>query len=94
MTVTVRDLSVSFGARRVAHVPELDLRAGSIVGLVGESGSGKSMTATAILGLAGRYGARVEGSIKLGATELVGAPESALRTVRGRRIASRRHFIP
>ena len=87
MTVTVRDLRVTFGRRCVAHVPELPLRDGTIVGLVGASGSGKSMTATAILGLAGRLGAQVTGSIKLGDLELVGAPEHQLRDVRGRRIA-------
>lgn len=87
MTVTLHDLSVRFGSRCVAHVPDLTIEAGQIVGLVGESGSGKSMTATAILGLANRFGAQLSGSIKLGDAELVGAPESMLREIRGRRIS-------
>jgi ABC-type glutathione transport system ATPase component len=87
MTVQIRELRVTFGGRCVAHVPDLAIPAGTVVGLVGESGSGKSMTATAILGLADRLGAEVTGSIRLGETELVGAPETLLRHVRGRRIA-------
>jgi ABC-type glutathione transport system ATPase component len=84
----ITELAVSFGDRLVAHVPELTIESGDIVGVVGESGSGKSMTATAILGLAGRMGARVSGSVRLDGAELLGAPESALREVRGRRIAT------
>lgn len=85
--IAVRDLSVRFGERTVASVPELDIGAGEIVGLAGESGSGKSMTALAILGLAGSVGARVNGSIRLDGRELVGLPERELRALRGRRIA-------
>jgi peptide/nickel transport system ATP-binding protein len=85
--IAVRDLEVAFGDRVVARVPSLDLPPGEIVGLAGESGSGKSMTALAILGLAGHMGAQVRGSIALGDRELVGLPETELRLIRGRRIA-------
>ncbi|MQA01821.1 MAG: ATP-binding cassette domain-containing protein [Streptosporangiales bacterium] len=87
MSLDVQDLTVAFGERTVAHVPELTVRPGHIVGLAGESGSGKSMTATAVLGLAERLGATVTGSITLDGDELVGAPEARLRAIRGRRIA-------
>ncbi len=85
--IAIRELAVAFGPRVVAHVPELDLGRGEIVGVAGESGSGKSMTALAILGLAHFSGARVSGSIALDGRELVGLPERELRKVRGRRIA-------
>ncbi|HTX63651.1 MAG TPA: ABC transporter ATP-binding protein [Acidimicrobiales bacterium] len=87
MTLSIRDLDVSFGPRPVVDIDALDCAAGQIVGLVGESGSGKSMTATAVLGLAPRLGATVRGSITLDGLELVGAPERRLAEVRGRRIA-------
>jgi peptide/nickel transport system ATP-binding protein len=85
--IAVRDLEVAFGDRVVARVPSLDLPRGEVVGLAGESGSGKSMTALAILGLAGHAGATVRGSITLEGRELVGLPEPELREIRGRRIA-------
>jgi peptide/nickel transport system ATP-binding protein len=85
--IAIRDLEVSFGERVVARVPSLDLGRGEVVGLAGESGSGKSMTALAILGLAGQAGACVRGSIALEGRELLGLPERELRRIRGRRIA-------
>jgi peptide/nickel transport system ATP-binding protein len=85
--VAVRDLEIAFGDRVVASVPHLDLRSGEVVGLAGESGSGKSMTALALLGLAGHSGATVRGSIELDGLEIVGMPERGLRQIRGRRIA-------
>jgi peptide/nickel transport system ATP-binding protein len=86
MKLEIADLTVAFDGRVVAHVPELVIVSGESVGVAGESGSGKSMTAMAILGLARRLGADVEGSIKLDGQELVGASERELRAMRGRRI--------
>jgi ABC-type glutathione transport system ATPase component len=85
--IAIRELRVAFGTRVVAHVPELEIARGEIVGLAGESGSGKSMTALAILGLARMAGARVTGSIRLDGRELLELPDRELRHVRGRRIA-------
>jgi ABC-type glutathione transport system ATPase component len=84
----LRDLQVRFGDRLAASVAALDVDAGEIVGLAGESGSGKSMTIQAVLGLAETLGASVTGSIKLDDAELIGMSGSALRAIRGRRVAA------
>ncbi|GIF63855.1 ABC transporter ATP-binding protein [Asanoa ishikariensis] len=86
----VADLSVSFvtesgNVSAVDHV-SLDLAPGEIVGVVGESGCGKSVTAMSLAGLLPRS-ARVTGSVRLRGTELIGAPETSLRRVRGKEIA-------
>lgn len=87
----VRGLRTTFRTSR-GQLPavdgvDLDLEAGTIVGLVGESGSGKSVTARSILGLLPRNRASVEGSVRLDGTELIGSSEAELRRIRGRRIA-------
>jgi oligopeptide/dipeptide ABC transporter ATP-binding protein len=55
---------------------------GRVLGLVGESGSGKSVTSLAILRLLPPQ-ARVEGTILLQGTDLLGLEEAAMREVRG-----------
>lgn len=61
------------------------LQRGETLGLVGESGCGKSMTAMALMGLLPER-ARTSGSIRLDGTELCGAKDALLRTIRGDRI--------
>jgi microcin C transport system ATP-binding protein len=88
----VRDLSVSFDTpggevRAVRHV-SFGIERGETVALVGESGSGKSVTALSIVQLLPYPLARhPSGSIRFRGEELVGAPEAAMRRVRGDRIA-------
>nr|WP_308295616.1 dipeptide ABC transporter ATP-binding protein [Streptomyces sp. ODS25] len=82
----MRGLRVRFGATPAVRGVDFTLRRGEVLGIVGESGSGKSMTALALLGLL-PDGARAEGSVRLDGTELLGASESLLNTVRGNRIA-------
>ncbi len=90
----IRDLSVTFtGWRGAAPVhavksASFDLDKGETLALVGESGSGKSVTALSVLQLL-PYPAAAhtpQSSIKFAGEELVGAPPSRLRGIRGNRI--------
>ncbi len=64
------------------------IKKGETFALLGESGCGKSMTALSVMRLvpspAGRI---VSGAIKLNGTELLCTPETAMRKIRGGRIA-------
>jgi microcin C transport system ATP-binding protein len=90
----IRNLSVTFtgwrGAAPVRAVKRasFDLDKGETLALVGESGSGKSVTALSILQLLPYPGAAhtAESSIKFAGEELVGAPPTRLRDIRGNRI--------
>ena len=55
----------------------LQVAPGEMVGLVGESGSGKSVTARTVLGL-WPDGAQVDGSVRVGDCEVLGATPSEL----------------
>ncbi|MEY4984143.1 MAG: hypothetical protein RIR62_2409 [Pseudomonadota bacterium] len=59
---------------------------GETVALVGESGSGKSVTALSTVALL-PDSAEVTGSVRYGATQMVGTPESTLRKIRGNDIS-------
>ena len=86
----VRGLSVSFktesGTVSAVDNVDLTLAPGEIVGIVGESGCGKSVTGMSLAGLL-PGSARVSGSVRLQGVELIGAPESVLRGLRGQSIA-------
>ncbi len=86
----VRDIAVEFttiaGPVHAVEEVDLDLAAGETLAIVGESGSGKSTTAMAVIGLLPGNGRVTKGSIRLEGRELVGAPESVMRTIRGRSI--------
>ncbi len=90
--VEVDDLSVSFGhgdseVRAVRHV-SFDIGKGETVALVGESGSGKTVTALSLIQLLPYPTAHhPSGSIRLDDDEIVGAPASRMREIRGNRVA-------
>ncbi len=90
--LSVDDLSVTFdlpgrAVEAVRHV-SFTIGKGETVALVGESGSGKSVTALSVLQLLPYPMARhPNGSIKFRGQELVGAPDSEMRHVRGNEIA-------
>ena len=82
----VRDLDVRFGSKQVVHGVGFDVQPGEKLALVGESGSGKTVTALALLRLAGD--ARVTGRAELaGRGDLLQLPERELLGVRGGDIA-------
>ncbi|GAB3920951.1 ABC transporter ATP-binding protein [Microlunatus endophyticus] len=86
--LSVEGLTVTFPAlgSRVIDDINFTIEKGKTIGLVGESGSGKSMTSLAIMGLLPE-GAAVEGSVSYWGEQLLGNPDSAMRRLRGDRIA-------
>ena len=87
----VADLRVTYDAAGASPVHALrgvtlTVDAGDAVGVVGESGSGKTTLALSTLHLLPSE-ARIEGSVRLGGQELVGAPIDTVRRHRGRTAA-------
>ena len=87
----VEHLTVTFerGGSLLKAVDDLTLtiEAGETLGLVGESGSGKSVTALAILRLLQPPGRVTSGRILFEGRDLLGLPETEMRSVRGGRIS-------
>jgi oligopeptide/dipeptide ABC transporter ATP-binding protein len=88
--LSVKDLRVGFategGLLQAVDGASFEISPGEVLAIVGESGSGKSVTAQTILGLTRSANATIEGSVRLGETELLAASDSELRKVRGERI--------
>lgn len=90
--VDVRDVRIGIARGNGAPLVVVDrasfqVHAGEMLGLIGESGSGKTMLCRALIGTLARRGAMVlEGTIRLGETDLVAADEATWRRVRGRRV--------
>jgi peptide/nickel transport system ATP-binding protein len=80
-------LDTAGGVVRAVDGIDFELRRGECFALVGESGCGKSMTALSLMRLLPEAGRIVEGSVDLDGIDLLGLPEAAMRSVRGRRVA-------
>jgi peptide/nickel transport system ATP-binding protein len=86
----VKNLSVAFSRPRAEPIQAVrdvswSISRGEVLALVGESGSGKSVSTLAVMGLLAKN-ARTKGSILWNGQELLGAPNSIYRTLRGNRI--------
>ncbi|WP_371324951.1 ABC transporter ATP-binding protein [Dechloromonas sp. ZY10] len=87
----VSDLRLGFAAGSTLQVAvesvSFALAAGETFALLGESGCGKSVTAQALLRLLPAAGRVLGGSVRLAGEELLSAPETAMRELRGRQLA-------
>jgi peptide/nickel transport system ATP-binding protein len=87
----VRDLRIHFptddGLVKAVDGVSFTLDRGRTLGIVGESGSGKSVTSLGIMGLHHGSNAQISGSIWLDGEELVSAPASRVRQLRGSKMA-------
>jgi oligopeptide/dipeptide ABC transporter ATP-binding protein len=89
--LTVEDLAVSFatdeGLVQAVDGVSFSLAVGEFLAIVGESGSGKSVTAMTLMGLTRGNNVRFGGTAHYKGSELVGASDEELRSVRGEEIA-------
>ena len=90
--VSIDNLTVQFRGDRkwttAVQDVSFDVGEGDCLGIVGESGSGKSVTALSMLRLHARGTSRFAGgTVRYGGQDLLKAPESYLREIRGRDIA-------
>jgi microcin C transport system ATP-binding protein len=81
--LSVENLSVAFGGKRVVRGVSFHVDAGETLAIVGESGSGKSVTALSCLRLLPGLAANPEGRIILDGEEVLRAPEAKLQRLRG-----------
>ena len=88
--LNVQELKVAIdadaGLVRAIDGLSLSIQRGETFALVGESGCGKSMTALALMRLLPESGQVTQGKVLLEGNDLLGLPESGMRSVRGGRI--------
>ena len=90
--LSVENLAVEFSGRdgtvRAVDGLSFSVAAGETLGIVGESGCGKSVTALTLMRLIPSPPGRIAaGRIALDGVDLMTLPESAMREIRGNRIA-------
>ena len=87
LLLNIENLQISFGDEpSVVDNISFNIKEGETVAIVGESGSGKSVTALSTVNLL-PDNARVEGSINYRETQLLGASERVLQSIRGNDIS-------
>jgi len=90
--ISIRNLEIRAGEKRLADQISLDISGKSVTGLVGESGSGKTLTALSMTGLL-PAGVKVTGGSVLlrnhdnSTTDLLRSSTGELNNIRGKRIA-------
>jgi peptide/nickel transport system ATP-binding protein len=84
--LSVKNLSIAFGANPVVHDISFTLAPGQTLGLVGESGSGKSATSLALMRLL-PPSVRISGEILFDSRPILLLPEPEIRALRGSAIA-------
>ncbi|WP_342709766.1 ABC transporter ATP-binding protein [Bradyrhizobium sp. B124] len=88
--LTVDSLRVSFrpdiAEKAVVRSMSFSLQPGRCLAIVGESGSGKSVTARALVGLAGRHANVSARQLSFDGTDLIGLNDRAWRRIRGKEI--------
>ncbi|MET0971464.1 MAG: ABC transporter ATP-binding protein [Tardiphaga sp.] len=89
--LAIRDLVTAFPTRNGEVKPvdgvSLTVERGRTLGIVGESGSGKSMLSLSIMGLIPPSGRITSGTVVLEGTDLTQLSHSAMRDIRGNRVA-------
>ena len=83
MILTVEDLVVAYGKKRIVHDINFSVKHGEILIIAGESGSGKSTILKAIGGLLGKGGNIIDGQIFFDGKEITNLPNSERRKISG-----------
>ena len=81
--LSVEDLSVAYGKKRIVHDINFTVKRGEILVIAGESGSGKSTILKAIGGLLGKGGAIIDGQIFFDGQEITFLSEGQRRKISG-----------
>ena len=83
MILSVEDLVVAYGKKRIVHDINFSVKRGEILIIAGESGSGKSTILKAIGGLLGKGGNIIDGQIFFDGQEITNLPDSERRKISG-----------